>query len=74
MDARHDYEGDVNKIIIKWKLHDVWNTSIDAWETSVAPSLVAFPFTSDVNVHVSFRNVNDTVQVSIKRLLSHRKK
>ena len=69
IDVRHNHEGFVNKIFVKWRLDGVWNTSVDAWETSVVSPLVSFPFTSDVNVQVAFRNVNDTIQVSIKRIV-----
>ena len=70
MDVRRDFGGFVDKISLKWRLNGEWHTSTDAWETSVAPALDSFPFTSDVNVQVAFRNSNDTVQVCIKRLLS----
>ena len=70
MEVRRDYGGFVNKISLKWEQNGVWHTSTDAWETSVAPALDLFPFTSDVNVKVASRNSNDTVQVCIKRLLS----
>lgn len=70
MDVRRDFGGFVNKISLKQKLNDVWYTSADPWEMSIAAALDSFPFTSDVNVQVAFRNSNDTVQVCIKRLLS----
>ena len=65
MDVRRDFGGSVDTISLKFQLNGVWHTSTDAWETSVAPTLESFPFTSDVNVQVAFRNSNDTVQVCL---------
>ena len=59
----------LNKVLLKWKLHGEWNSTANAWETSVPPELDHFPFTGNVSVKVTFRNDAGLVEVILKFII-----